>query len=109
MHSLPRVMWFKIDKGLEIVLNNEHFLGLYLNQNDTCNTINALTEKLGHVRIPVLTRSPICSSDILIEFPFSRETLAADGKQLHVQQRTSLLVPFIVAWSYRLHCLKSLR
>ena len=60
MDSLPRVMWFTIDKGLESVLNNGHFLGLYLNQNGACNTINALTEKLGYVRIPVLTRSPIC-------------------------------------------------
>ena len=48
--------------------------------------------------IPVCTLSPICSSDILTDFPFSRETLATDGKQalrdgaLHVQH---LKYPFL--------------
>ena len=32
--------------------------------------------------IPVCTLSPTCSSDIVTNSPFSRETLAVDGKQL---------------------------
>ena len=31
--------------------------------------------------LPVCTLDPICSSDILTDFPFSRLTLAEDGKQ----------------------------
>ena len=31
--------------------------------------------------VPVGTRSPICSSDIATNFPFSSVTLAMDGKQ----------------------------
>ena len=31
--------------------------------------------------LPVITLSPTCSSDIATDFPFSKETLAAEGKQ----------------------------
>ena len=31
--------------------------------------------------IPICTLSPTCNSDIVTDFPFSRETLAVDGKQ----------------------------
>ena len=31
--------------------------------------------------IPVCTRSPTCSSDMVTDFPFSRYTLAEEGKQ----------------------------
>ena len=31
--------------------------------------------------LPVCTWSPICSSDIITDFPFSSLTLEADGKQ----------------------------
>ena len=34
---------------------------------------------------PVCTLSPVCSSAILTNFPFSRETLAAAGKHLGVR------------------------
>ena len=41
-----------------------------------------ITELLWHtILIPVSTLSPICSSDILIDFPFSRVSLAVPGKQ----------------------------
>ena len=30
--------------------------------------------------VPVCTRSPICRRDIVCDWPFSRETLAVDGK-----------------------------
>ena len=33
------------------------------------------------IPIPVCTLSPIFSSDIVTDLPFSRDTLAADGKQ----------------------------
>ena len=32
--------------------------------------------------LPVCTRSPICRSDIVTDFPFSSLTLAIAGKQL---------------------------
>ena len=34
------------------------------------------------ILIPVCTLSPICSSDIVRDFPFSALTVAVDGKQL---------------------------
>ena len=33
------------------------------------------------ISLPVLTLSPTSSSDIVTDFPFSRETLAVEGKQ----------------------------
>ena len=35
---------------------------------------------------PVCTLSPTCSSDIVTDFPFSRVTVATDGKHLQLQQ-----------------------
>ena len=42
------------------------------------NVINWVTETM---LLPVSTLSPICNSDILTSLPFSRTTLAVDGKQ----------------------------
>ena len=39
-----------------------------------------------NLHIPVCTLSPIWSSDIVTFFPFSRETLAVEGKQAQMQQ-----------------------
>ena len=43
------------------------------------NTI--LLIKLKPMPLPVRTLSPVCSSDIVTDIPFSRETLAVLGKQ----------------------------
>ena len=55
-----------------------------------------------HTSIPICTRSPTCRSDIVTDFPFSRFTLAEEGKQpppesdeeldSQVQQRYSVYV-----------------
>ena len=42
--------------------------------------------------VPVGTVSPICSSDIITDFPFSRVTLAVDGK--HESSKQKILLSF---------------
>ena len=44
-----------------------------------------------HFPIPACTRSPFCSSDIVTDFPFSRETLAVEGRShwLHSYSKSS--------------------
>ena len=37
--------------------------------------------KVKPMPLPVCTLSPLCSSDIVTDLPFSRVTLAVDGKQ----------------------------
>ena len=40
-----------------------------------------LVTKVKPMPLPVCTLSPVCSSDIVIDLPFFRVTLAVDGKQ----------------------------
>ena len=43
--------------------------------------------------IPVCTLSPVWSSDIFTDFPFSRLTLALDGKHWHGAQEQAGPLP----------------
>ena len=45
--------------------------------------INQIKCEMG---VPVCTRCPFCSSDIVTDSPFSRETLAVDGKHPPLEQ-----------------------
>ena len=53
-------------------LTHFHFSGSYLKSRH-CYIVTDF--------IPVCTLSPICRSDIMANFPFSRKTLPEDGKQ----------------------------
>ena len=46
--------------------------------------------------LPVCTLSPICSSDIVIDLPFSRVTLAVDGKQPPPDDGAAVVVVVVV-------------
>ena len=54
----------------------------------TISAADLSSKKKCWMLIPVCTLSPICSSDIVTDFPFSTLTLATDGKQPDVDDIT---------------------
>ena len=62
-----------------IVLMIKHIIS-YFSIKWFISFLNELAHVVIDIKLPVCTLSPVCSSDISTDFPFSRLTLALEGK-----------------------------